>query len=128
MRSGKKNFSLGLIGAALFILASTAGAQATCGVLGYFLFTSEGPWNQAMQVDAGKRCSSLFASGGASVFKRLYMVSQAKHGTVSISEGGHYSYNPKPGFKGSDTFMLRVCGSTSGVEGCANLKYDVTVQ
>ncbi len=128
MRSGKTTLSLGLIGAALFILASTGGAQARCGVLGYFLFSSEGPWSMAMEVDAGKRCSSLFASGGASVFKRLYIVSQPQHGSVSIAQGGHYSYNPKPGFRGSDTFMLRVCGNTSGTDGCANLKYDVNVQ
>jgi len=41
--------------------------------------------------------------------------------------GGYFNRSPKAGYRGLDNFMLRTCGNSNGWDGCANLKYDVTV-
>ena len=126
-RSGASVFGTSCIGAALFVLASTGNAQADCYVRGQFLLSSEGPWNMSLDTDAGKPCGSLFGSVGAIVYKRLYLAANPQHGSVSMRHGGYFKYSPKAGFRGSDNFTLRICGNANGKDGCANLKFDVTV-
>jgi Bacterial Ig domain len=116
-----------LVGAALFLLGSIGDVQAACTVRGQFLLSSEGPWPMSLDTDAGKPCGSLFGSTGAIAYKRLYQVSAAKHGSVSLRQGGHFNYAPKAGYRGDDSFTLRICGNANGRDGCANLKFNVTV-
>lgn len=126
-RNGAIAFGFCLIGAALLVLASTGDVQASCTVRGQFLLSSEGPWNMSLDTDAGKPCGSLFGSVGAIVYKRLYQVTAPQHGSVSMREGGYFNYSPKAAYRGPDNFMLRICGNANGRDGCANLKFDVTV-
>ena len=38
-----------------------------------------------------------------------------------------FRYKPKPGFAGTDKFVLRVCGRTEKGKGCSTLHYDAVV-
>jgi hypothetical protein len=126
-RNGALAFASCVIGAALFVLASACGAQADCNVRGQFLLSSEGPWNMFLDTDAGKPCGSLFGSVGAIVYNRLYLPTPPQHGSVSMRHGGYFNYSPKAAYRGSDSFMLRICGNSNGQDGCANLKFNVNV-
>ena len=77
---------------------------------------------------SGQPCGGGFFSGGSMRFKRLYLATPPQNGTVSLREGGYYSYQSKAGYRGPDTFTLRICGTEGTVEGCANVRYSVTVQ
>jgi hypothetical protein len=81
-----------------------------------------------MTVNSGSECGGTFGAGGRIVFKRLYLVTRPQHGTVALREGGHYHYVSAAGYRGSDSFMLRVCGSVNGHDRCANLQYAVSVE
>ncbi len=126
-RSGTRVLSICLFGAALLVLASTGNAQADCYVRGQFLLSSEGPWPMSLDTDVGKPCGSLFGSSGAISYKRLYQVSAPAHGSVAMRHGGYFKYSPKAGYRGDDSFTLRICGNSNGKDGCANLKFNVTV-
>lgn len=103
-------------------------ALGACSVgAGDFRLT-EGPWARAMVVKAGSACGGTFGAGGRVAFKRLYLITRPQHGNVTLREGGHYQYLSPSTYRGPDSFMLRVCGSANGHDGCANLQYDVTVQ
>ena len=61
-------------------------------------------------------------------FKRLLLVSAPQHGSISLREGGHYTYSTQVGYRGPDSFMLRICGNEGGRDGCADLQYTVTIE
>ena len=46
----------------------------------------------------------------------------------AASSGLSATYTPKSGFKGSDQYVIKVCGNRSGSPGCSTLTYAVTVQ
>jgi hypothetical protein len=76
---------------------------------------------------SGEACSAGFRAGGNMIFKRLFLVSAPQHGSISLREGGHYTYSTQAGYRGPDSFMLRICGTEGGLDGCADLKYTVTI-
>jgi hypothetical protein len=121
-------FGIWFMGVSLFVLTSTAEALPGCSVRGQFRLTSEGPWTRFMDLESGGTCGNSFRSFGAMFYKRLYLLTPPQHGKVVLREGGHYRYFSQAGYHGSDQFMLRICGNTSGFEGCANLQYQVKVE
>jgi hypothetical protein len=40
----------------------------------------------------------------------------------------YYIYSAPAGYKGTDSFTLRVCGTEDNKPGCATLNYSVTVE
>jgi len=123
--------ALGVLGLGITAVTgfvSQAFAQESCSRRSSFHLTSEGPWSGAMSVRSGQPCGGGFFSGGTIRFKRLYLATPPQNGTVSLREGGYYSYQSKAGYRGPDTFTLRICGTEGSVEGCANVRYSVTVQ
>ncbi len=82
-RNGALAFGSCVIGAALFVLASAAGAQADCNVRGQFLLSSEGPWNMFLDTDAGNPaavCSAASAPSSTIVFicRRLRSMARSR--------------------------------------------------
>jgi hypothetical protein len=72
-------------------------------------------------------CSANFSSYGPMIFRRLYLVTPPQHGAIQLIEGGHYNYSTRAGYRGPDSFTLRVCGNQNGYDGCADLQYAVTI-
>jgi hypothetical protein len=90
--------------------------------------TSEGPWPAYGRTKRDTPCTSWFlARAGAVVYKRLYRVENAQHGSVGLQQGGYFSYSPNRGYVGPDRFTLRVCGTHDGKDGCATLIFNMTV-
>jgi len=132
----KRNMASGACEAFVFATVAVAAAfgnfgsalAAICVRSSSFHLTSEGPWNGAITTSSGKPCGGSFRAGGPIRFKRLYLATPPQNGTVSLREGGYYSYQSKPGYRGPDVFMLRICGTEQTAEGCANVRYSVTVE
>jgi hypothetical protein len=80
-----------------------------------------------IQTKVGAACDGAFRSGGNTSFKRLLLVSPPQHGSISLRQGGYYTYRPNAGFQGADSFQMRVCGTEGAIEGCADLQYTATV-
>ena len=110
-------------------LANEARAEKNCRIPFFsFNITSEGPWPARMTANTGQRCGSRRWSFGPTTPSRLYLASQAKHGKVTLSHPGGYHYTSTAGYVGPDTFTLRLCGTRNGgYEGCANIRFEVTV-
>lgn len=122
----------GLLAFVLLVVAMTnneARAEQNCRIPGFnFNITSEGPWPARMTVKAGKSCGSRRWRFGSITPSRLYLVSQARHGQVTLSHPGGYHYSAVGGYVGSDSFTLRLCGTKNGgYQGCANIQFDVSV-
>ncbi len=47
-----------------------------------------------------------------------------------LSQPGEFSffYKPKKGFKGKDSFIVYICGTTLAGSGCARLTYNATIR
>ena len=117
----------GLMAAAILPFSEIAEAKESSRSGSYHL-TSTGPWPMRIRARSGEACSAGFRAGGKMIFKRLFLVSAPQHGSISLKEGGHYTYSAKAGYRGPGSFMLRICGNESGMDGCADLKYAVTIE
>jgi hypothetical protein len=116
------------VAAALLIASAMPALAVQCGsTRGNFSLTSAGPWPLATSARSGEECQGIFRAGSRTVFKRLYVVSPPRNGSVRLQQGGYYHYRSQPGFRGTDTFSLRICGDTGGVEGCADLAVQMFV-
>jgi hypothetical protein len=115
-----------LVGLAL--IASTQSADAACRIRGYFHMSSVGPWTFSVTTDRNGCRNRSFTAGGQMMFRNLYIEQKPQHGTLSLAQGGRYTYIPRSGFTGTDQFKLEICGEYLGRDSCVILQYDVTVQ
>jgi hypothetical protein len=109
-------------------IALSVDAWAKCSVRGTYHLSSEGPWRRSMTIRSGDSCEQTFRAGGTMMFKRLNILTSPRKRTLTLRQGGHYTYKTKADAQGTDSFMLRVCGGQGGREGCANLAFDVNIQ
>jgi hypothetical protein len=96
-----------------------------------FRLQSEGPWPVFATTRAGQTCvggRQWWSGSGTTVFKRLYVATFPKQGTVRLEEGARFYYTPKKGFVGSDRFTLKLCGTISEKPHCTflDVRVDVT--
>lgn len=61
-------------------------------------------------------------------FTSASIVEQPNNGTFEQTENFAFKYQPKPGFKGTDEYAIKVCGHNSQRAGCATVTYRVTVK
>jgi hypothetical protein len=78
-------------------------------------------------VSGGSGCTHPSRASGNTIFTSVSVVSPPRNGTLS-SSGLSATYTPKSGFKGSDQYIIKVCGNRSGSPGCSTLTYAVTAQ
>lgn len=96
---------------------------------GGFLLTTEGPWPINLTVDSGSGCVDRSFRNFGGVAKRLNAYELPAHGKLELHEGGRFSYKPAAGYRGSDAFLLEVCGTTyTGANVCSKLSFAVTVR
>jgi hypothetical protein len=61
-------------------------------------------------------------------FRALYLEERPRNGTLTLAQGGRYTYLPRQGFTGTDSFRLEICADFRGNDHCTTLQYYVTVQ
>jgi len=72
-------------------------------------------------------CGASFGTGGL-MFTGLDVLQNPKNGTVYSNGMNSVGYRAKPGFKGKDSFTVKVCASHRGEEGCSTVTYDLIME
>jgi hypothetical protein len=75
----------------------------------------------------GGSCIHRFRAGGRLQFTSASIASPPVHGTLE-QRPLRFRYKPKPGFKGSDQYSLKVCGEGTAGAGCSTITYRISVQ
>jgi hypothetical protein len=61
-------------------------------------------------------------------FTSASIVGQPSNGSFEQTGDFAFKYQPRPDFKGTDEYAIKVCGHNSQRAGCATITYRVTVQ
>ena len=120
------------------ILGLTGAASADCVVHGQLFIQSPGPFAMAMSASSGKPCNGNFLTTPLStegpvnvkanwMLKSLWVTEEPKNGRVELQQGGYYRYTSSAGFKGRDTFKMRLCGIFEEKTYCTVLAYSISV-
>jgi len=127
MQHTKTFLATALLGLAAAALLSSA-ARADCNVDSEpFFMHLQDTTKHTINTDP-KGCELNFATDGKTKFRSAAVVSQPKSGKVAKVAGLEFVYHPKPGFKGTDAFTMKVCGSTPAGKGCSTLNYVTVVE
>lgn len=130
----------GIIAASALAAALAASpAEAACFARGRLLFSGPGPWTVLMETESGRPCNQGILSGGSAQegiiapsergrFKSLHVTGEPANGRVDLFQGGRFAYASKPGYRGRDQFMLRLCQFFENSERCTQAQVYVTVQ
>jgi Big-like domain-containing protein len=117
---------------AFVTLACTSATDAAqiCDRRGGYHLSSDGNYPMFIRTRAGSTCEATFSnvSGSDLTFKRLFLVTPPAQGKINLREGGYYVYSAPSGYRGADTFTLKVCGTENNKPGCATLNYSVTIE
>ena len=116
---------------------------AAMSVLGIFLSSSAFADCQTVPVDFAIASNPTLSTGGVTdgsscphrfTSKRLTYTDsniekQAKNGKVIKENLTSFKYTPNKGFKGKDTYTLKLCGyNASNQNGCVTINYEIEVK
>ena len=127
------------LAAAAALMASAFAAHADCFVQGQVFIQHSGPFTMQMAANSGRICNANFltvapeSEGQVSpknnwMLKNLAVMTEPANGKVNIQKGGYYSYTSNAGFRGRDTFKMRLCGIFEQQEYCTMLNYAILVR
>jgi hypothetical protein len=112
---------------ALALLCSAVPAWAGC-QLSPVVFRP--PHNDSVSTTAfitgGGRCVHRYRSFSMLQYTSASIVSRPAHGTLE-QRPLRFRYTPQPGFKGTDRYSVKVCGTATAGSGCSTITYNVTV-
>ncbi len=73
-------------------------------------------------------CSRSFTSISLLKFTGIQIASNPSNGSLGTRGKDVWIYRAKSGFKGSDQFAVKICGTGPVGSGCSTITYSVTVQ
>jgi hypothetical protein len=108
-------------------LACSGSADAACQVSNIrFDLTANQTVASKVSTDNGG-CGITFRGGVNIAYTSITVTQRPRNGTIAPrSNGFAFNYQPRPGFKGSDAFAIKACGSNHGKPGCVTVNYAVT--
>lgn len=110
-------------------IVAFAAAEAKCSPpSGYPFFPDQNDTVTYVQVADSKGCGHFFRSGGQTAFTSASIVSAAKNGKFVQTGAFNFSYTPKAGFRGRDTYAVKVCGTNRAGSGCSTINYQTTIE
>lgn len=112
---------------AVVFIASAASARAACiGNSTTFYFKGE-TVTRTMVVNA-RGCRHNFRVDPGETLRSVEIESMPHNGRILRRSAVGVTYVPKRGYRGHETYALRICGSAQGRPGCSVTLYDVTVR
>jgi hypothetical protein len=122
-----------MLKAVLVALAATAAmttaALAECRIMAFTFHLSQQDTVSTTGVSTrGSGCVTRLHSGATSAFKSASVASSPGHGTLSEVGTTRITYRPTRGFKGTDRFGVRICGTDRAGSGCSTINYAITVE
>ncbi len=122
MRSGQFVVSLIVLGSAVIE------AQAECTVRGGRFFVAQNDTVEySATVTGDGKCERDFSTD-RSTFKSTTIAKRPSNGAISTNGVSNFKYAARAGFKGKDSFVVKVCGEGLAGSGCSTLNYEVDVQ
>lgn len=118
-----------LLLAGCFSIVVLAGAEAKCSPpAGYPFFVDQNDTVTYVQTADAKGCGHNFRSGGETIFTGASIIAPAKNGKFVQTGSFNFGYTPKAGFKGLDTYSVRLCGTNRRGSGCSTINYQTTIE
>jgi hypothetical protein len=115
--------------ALLAIAAMTGAAAADCRIIGGRFSLSQNTSVSTTGVSTkGAPCGMKFESATAGHISSVTVASRPSHGALREFGGLSYVYKPTAGFKGVDTYSLRLCGTDAAGSGCATVTYNIMIE
>jgi hypothetical protein len=113
------------IGATLLTVGQAGAACLTTPV--NYRFQNETVVSNAV-VDSTDRCRHRRGAGGRTQFTSYAVIERPRNG--SLEQSGRFTviYKPAAGFRGQDTYAIRICGTSGGRSGCSTIRYQTTVR
>jgi hypothetical protein len=115
--------AFGVVAAAGFV----SPAFAVCDVEGEMFYLHKNDVSKHLARTDASGCDLHFITGGGVTFRSAAIVAKPKKGDLRKIAHLEFRYRPKPGFRGSDNFSLRVCGRNQSGSGCSILHYTAQV-
>lgn len=122
------NLKLGLATVLASNVIATAALGAGCRTIPFRFFPEQNDSVTAASVMDARGCLHRFGSGGTMQMTSYTIASRPSHGTLTPAGSMQFRYMPKPGYRGADSYAVRICGTSSGGRGCSNIRYNVTIE
>jgi len=113
---------------AIAVLMISANASAECRVTGpkWYLHTNDRVTLKAEMDSQG--CGHSYGVAGTWRMDKLVVMKPPSNGQLrQIGEVTFY-YIPRSGFRGTDNYVLYICGKDTWGSGCARLNYEAAVE
>jgi hypothetical protein len=111
------------------LVAMTSAAMADCRTIGgRFSFAQNTATTTTGVSTKGAPCGVRFSSPVDGHLESIAVAARPNHGALREIGGMSYLYKPTAGFKGVDTYTLRLCGRSTAGAGCATITYNITVE
>ena len=107
----------------------TSAAMADCSVNRFRFFPAQNDSvSTTGMLSGGRDCMHRFRSRATLQMTSGAIVSRPRNGTLSEVGALQFKYAPKPGFKGTDQYAIRICGRGVTGSGCSTVTYNMTVE
>jgi hypothetical protein len=116
----------------LLLLMATSTSFAACHTSPFAFRFQNDNVSASQEVDS-QGCGIGFEHGKRGLFTESNIVSAPSHGTLRKLSDFTYAYYPRPGYKGADSYAIKICGSAPGNRyhpggpGCTTVTYNATV-
>lgn len=81
-----------------------------------------------VETQAGQSCAMAFQPGPGYRFTGAAFLKGPPHGVLAKTGPTAFLYLPFDGYKGPDSYAIRLCAIVKGRRGCSLLTYEVTVE
>jgi hypothetical protein len=62
------------------------------------------------------------------VFNHIEVVQKPSHGTLSVSNASAFQYRSRAGYRGPDSYAVRICMGRSSGPGCSIVTFNASIQ
>ena len=115
--------------AAPFLLAGLVSAQAACQFSPFSFFPDRNDHVQIqVTTESGQSCAVAFKEGPGYKFTSASFLTPPPHGVLAKTGATKFLYLPLNGYKGQDSFAIKICAIVHGRSGCSSLTYMVDVR
>ena len=115
--------------AAPLIVAGVIPAQAACQFSPFSFFPDRNDQVQIrVRTESGQSCAMAFKEGPGFKFTGASFLKPPPHGVLAQTGATEFLYVPFDGYKGQDSYAIKICAAVQGRAGCSSLTYLVEVR
>ena len=115
--------------AAFLVATGLIPAQAACQFSPFSFFPDR---NDQVQIqvttESGQSCAMAFKQGPGYKFTSASFLKPPPHGVLAKTGATKFLYLPFKGYKGQDSYAIKICAIVQGRGGCSSLTYVVDVR